>query len=259
MRLSNSAIQYFKSCRRAYQLKYIEGVTPLTSADALVRGRDYHSRVEQILESVRTGKPFSFDLENPKIEAMATAFSAHILPKIGTEIKAVEEWFEKPLPNGNVLVGRCDGILPDGRIIEHKTTSGNLDEAYIASLQNDEQILTYMWAYGVNEIVYTVCKVPAIRQKAGETNEEYYLRCCDWYSEDTEHKVGVINVYRSPEEIAEFEKDLFAISEEMANTKLFYRVPGNCMKWGRQCEYASICRNYDPQMEYVGFERRQKD
>ena len=199
IKLSNSAIQTFKNCRRAYELKYVMGVLPITSAETLERGRSYHEKIENILN--REG----FNSTDPKIDAMAVAFLTYVLPKLG-QVERVEEWFEKPLPNGNVIIGRADGILPDGRIVEHKTTSANLDEAYIAGLQNDEQILTYMWAYGANDIVYTVCKTPTIRQKKDETDEEFYLRCCDWYKDDTESKIGIIEVYRSPEEIAEFEK-----------------------------------------------------
>lgn len=251
IKVSNSSIQMFKSCRRAYELKYIEGITPIAPADALERGRSYHSKVEEVLKG---GFP---ELTDPKIDAMVTAFMCHIAGKI-PGAKCVEEWFEKPLSNGNIIVGRCDGILEDGRILEHKTTSGMLDEAYIAGLQNDEQILTYMWAYGVNKMIYTVCKTPTLRQGKNESDDEYYLRCCDWYSEDTDRKVGIVEVERSVDEIAQFEQELCAITEEMEKASLFYRCPSNCMKWGRPCEYFQICRNYDPKMDYIGFERREK-
>lgn len=251
MRLSNSRIQCFKSCRRKYQLKYIEDIVPVQTAEALERGKSYHEKVEMILN----GEEFTFD--DPKTDAMVLAFQKHILPQIG-EVEAVEEWFERQLPDGNVLVGKCDGRLADGKILEHKTTSADLDEAYIASLQNDEQILTYMWAYGVNEILYTVCKTPTIRLKKDESEDDFRQRCLEWYDTDTELKIGTINVYRDPHEIAEFGEDLEAISDEISNCKRFYRVPSHCMKWNRPCEYMGICRNFDPQMEYIGFERRKE-
>lgn len=251
MRLSNSRIQCFKSCRRKYQLKYIENVVPVQSAEALERGKSYHEKVEMLL----SGKMFDFD--DPKTDAMALAFQKHIMPKIG-KVEAVEEWFERPIDGDRVIVGKCDGRLDSGRILEHKTTSQALDEAYVMGLQNDEQILTYMWAYGVNNILYTVCRTPTIRLKQNETDEEFRQRCFDWYSEDTEQKIGTINVYRSPEEIAEFAKDLEKMVAEIGLCTNYYRVPSHCMKWGRPCEYASICRNYDSQMEYVGFERRER-
>lgn len=250
MRLSNSGIQCFKSCRRKYELRYVEGVTPVQSAEVLERGRSYHEKVEMLL------KGEAFDFDDPKTDAMAMAFQKYVMPKIG-QVEAVEEWFNRELPNGNVIVGRCDGRLKDGRIVEHKTSSGDLDEAYIAGLQNDEQILTYMWAYGVNHILYTVCKTPTIRLKKDEDEDSFRQRCIDWYDEDTEHKIGTIDVYRSPEEIAEFEQDLNEIADEIDQCKRFYRVPSHCMKWNRPCEYMSICRNYDPQMEYAGFYRRE--
>lgn len=251
MILSNSRIQCFKSCRRKYQLKYVEDIVPVQNAEALERGKSYHEKVETLLH----GKEFSFD--DPKTDAMALAFQRHIMPQIG-EVEAVEEWFERNLPDGNVLVGKCDGRLADGKILEHKTTSADLDDAYIAGLQNDEQILTYMWAYGVNEILYTVCKTPSIRLKKDESEDDFRQRCLEWYDTDTDLKIGTINVYRDPDEVAEFGEDLEAISDEITNCKRFYRVPSHCMKWGRPCEYMSICRNFDPQMTYIGFERREE-
>jgi len=250
MKLSNSGIQLFKSCRRAYELRYIENVYPLSSPEVLERGKSYHEKIEALL------KGESFDLDDPKTDAMAMAFEKYVMPKIG-KVEAVEEWFEKPVGT-STIIGRCDGRLADGRLIEHKTTSSALDEQYIAGLQNDEQILTYMWAYGVNNILYTVCRTPTIRLCKNETEEEFRQRCLDWYSEDTEQKIGTINVYRSPEEVAEFAKDLEKMVAEIGWCTNYYRVPSHCMKWGRPCEYASICRNYDPQMEYVGFERRER-
>ena len=253
MKLSNSGIQCFKSCRRAYELKYIEDIIPLQSADALERGKSYHEKVEALLNGE------TFDMDNPKTDAMALAFQRYVMPKLG-EVQAVEEWFHKKIGRTkHEIVGRCDGRLADGRLLEHKTTSANLDEAYIFGLQNDEQILTYMWAYGVNDIVYTVCKTPTIRLCKNETEDEFRERCFAWYSEDTEHKIGIINVYRSPEEIAEFAEALKLMAKEIASCKNYYRCPSNCMKWGRPCEYMAICRNYDPQMEYAGFERRNRE
>lgn len=251
MRLSNSGIQLFKSCRRKYELKYVEGLTPVQNAEVLERGKSYHEKVEAIL----SGQAWEFD--NPKTDAMALAFQKYILPQIG-QVQAVEEWFHKPIIADHELVGRCDGRLADGRLIEHKTTSGDLDDAYIAGLQNDEQILTYMWAYGVNNILYTVCKTPTIRQKKEETEEEFRERCEYWFDIETQSKIGTIDVYRSPEEIEEFGEALKLMALEIAGTSNFYRVPSYCMKWNRPCEYMSICRNYDPQMEYVGFTKGER-
>ena len=251
MRMSNSGIQCFKSCRRKYELKYVEEIVPIQSAEVLERGRSYHEKVEMLLR----GEVFEFD--DPKTDAMALAFRNYIMPQIG-EVEAVEEWFHKDLPDGNTIVGRIDGKLKNGTLIEHKTTSGELDEAYIAGLQNDEQILTYMWAYGVNNITYTVCKTPTIRQKKDESEDDFRMRCLEWYDTDTSLKVGFIDVYRSPEEIAEFDNDIQKMSREITNCQYYYRVPSHCMKWNRPCEYMAICRNYDPKMEYAGFERRER-
>lgn len=48
MRLSISKIKLFKSCRRAYELKYVEGLTPVQIASALQTGLSYHEKIEEL-------------------------------------------------------------------------------------------------------------------------------------------------------------------------------------------------------------------
>ena len=255
MKASNSAIQTFKACRRLYELKYIYDLEPVQQADTLKRGTSYHSLVEQLLNGADWNiyaNPDFFD--DPKPFAMATAFQKYVLPKISAA--ATEEWFNYKTPSGHTVVGRIDGRTPTGQIIEHKTTSGLVDGAYLQRLDFDEQIPTYMIAYDTNEIWYTVCATPTIRQKKNELVEEFFLRCVDWYAEDTDSKITCVKLNRSPEQLQEFLKEQDAILTEMENCKLFYRNPSHCMKWGRMCEFAPVCMNYDPNEEYIQFKRR---
>ena len=39
----------------------------------------------------------------------------------------------------------------------------------------------------------------------------------------------------------------------------FYRNCSHCFRWGRRCEYASICLNFDPEQEYIEFTRRENN
>lgn len=246
MKLSISKIKLFKSCRRAYQLHYIEGLTPVQTSEALETGLNYHERIEDLYR----GKGVDIS-DCSKEAAMAVAYMKYVYPKFN--MKVCEEWLTYKLPNGDTLVGRADGIADDGRLVEHKTTSGEITEEYEYDLQWDEQMLAYMLMTGAREIWYTVCRKPTIRQKRGETEEEFFDRMVAWYKEDTDKKIKCMLLTRTDEEVAEFEEELKRMDFEMNHASNFYRNTGNCKRWGRRCEYASVCLHYDPEQEYVEF------
>lgn len=269
MKISASKVKCYKACKRAYYFRYVEELVPVETAQPLVDGSNYHAMLEQLYKDGW----YQADIENnPKIAAMAAAYEKYIYPQF--KVKAAEEWFEYNLTDDVQLVGRFDGIAEGGLVVEHKTTSADVDDEYIYNLQWDEQILTYMLVSGKNVMYYTVCKKPTIRQKQSETAEQYYERCCAWYAEDTDKKIRVIKVTRNEKEVQEHKTMLEYIADQMIiseiivyqkeqdsvyNTKnIFYRNCSNCTAYGRKCEYASICLDYDPKLEYVEFEKKGK-
>ena len=261
MKLSASKIKCYKSCKRAYFFKYIEELVPIQDAEPLVAGKTYHSMIENL---DKTGG-VEVDVENnPKISAMAKAYEKYIYPKFS--VVETEKEFEFNFSEDISLVGRFDGVAEDGLIVEHKTTSADVDDEYVYNLQWDEQILTYMLVSGRNEMYYTVCKKPTIRQKQNETAEEYYERCCAWYAEDTDKKIRVIKVTRNEKEVNTYKTALKYIAKDMQKDEkykkpkeyTFYRNCSNCTAYGRKCEYASICLDYDPKLEYVEFKKKEE-
>lgn len=262
MKISASKVKCYKACKRAYYFRYVEELVPVETAQPLVDGSNYHSMLEQLYKEGW----YQADVENnPKIAAMAAAYEKYIYPQF--KVQAAEETFEYKLSDNVELVGRFDGIAEDGLIVEHKTTSADVDDEYIYNLQWDEQILTYMLVSGKNEMYYTVCKKPTIRQKQSETAEEYYDRCCAWYAEDTDKKIRVIKVTRNEKEVQEHYAALCYIANCMkedetskgSSRTVFYRNCSNCTAYGRKCEYASICLDYDPKLEYVEFKKKEKE
>ena len=262
MRTSNSAIQTFKACRRLYELKYIYGLEPVQTAEVLERGLSYHDGVELLLKEWADyhNPAKTASIEDPKVKAMVFAFNIYIIPKLAAmKVKpvATEEWFSYKTKSGHLIVGRIDGRMSGNTLIEHKTTSGAVDGAYFQRLDFDEQIPTYMLAFNSDKMFYTVCETPTIRQRKNESDDEFFERCLDWYKENTELKINVVEIKRTKEELERFKEEQDAIVTELANCKLFYRNPSYCTKWGRMCEYASVCMNYDPSQEYVQFKRRE--
>lgn len=250
MKASISKIRLFKSCRRAYELRYVEGLAPVQVSDALETGRSYHGKLEDLY------KNGSFDDSDlSKASAMAKAYEKYIYPQF--KIKTVEEPFEFKVCPEHTIVGRVDGIAEGMALVEHKTTSNDLD-GYEFDLEWDEQIPCYMLAYEINTMIYTIVKKPTIRQKKNESDEEFYQRMVEWYDEDTHSKIRLVTVIRTHDELMEFRKHLIMMCDEMERAEAsgrLYRNPAYCHHWNTLCEYAQICNNYDPNETYINFER----
>lgn len=250
MQASISQIKLFKACRRSWYLKYRENLVPVKPAEALETGRSYHAYIEAL------EKGESIDGEVTKEAAMARAFEKYILPKL--KVVETEKYLEKEI-GSHTLIGYVDGIAEDGNIIEHKSTSLDIVEGgeYEYNLLWDEQILAYMSLTGKRKVYYTVCKKPTIRLKKDETEGEFYNRVVAWYDVDTEQKIRMFTIERTDEEVAAFEEDFREICDAMADSYPIYRNTCYCNMWGRRCEYSSICLNYDPDQEYIEFQKRE--
>ena len=251
MTLTISQIKLFKACRQAYRLKYIERLEPVQKAEALTIGTNYH----QLIEDLNNG----IDPEGTSKEvAMAQAYKKYIFPHF--HVTASEQVFERELWTGHTLKGIVDGIADDGHIVEHKTTSAEITEEYEFNLQWDEQILAYMFLTGRRKVWYTICRKPTIRQKQTETDEEFFERMVAWYDTDTESKIRLLEIQRTDDEVARFRSELNSIASQMANSAVdMYRNTCHCTHWGRRCEYASICLNYDSDANYIEFQKWDTD
>lgn len=249
MRASISQIKMFKACRRAWDFRYREGLYPVQEADALETGHSYHA----YLEAMENGE--SIDVDYSKACAMAKAYEKYIMPQIDVVVAEVE--YEKQI-GAHILHGFVDGIALDGSIVEHKTTSRDIAEGgeYEYNLLWDEQVLAYMSLTGQRKVYYTVCKKPTIRIKKDESEEEFYNRMLAWYDEDTNNKIRLFVVERTDAEVRQFEQDFERICAQMQEAEI-YRNTCHCMQYGRRCEYASICLNYDPSQEYINFIKKE--
>lgn len=248
MKLSISQIKQFKACRRAWELRYKEHLRPVQTAEALELGKSYH----ELLEGLEKGEGLE-DGVYDKAHAMARAYEKYILPQF--KVVAAEQELEKEI-GGHTLHGFVDGLSDDGHIVEHKTTSMDIAEGgeYEYNLLWDEQVLAYMSLSGLRKVHYTVIKKPTIRLKKDETDEEFYNRMVAWYDDDTENKIRVFTVERTDEEVAQWEQDFVAIAGEMERG-IIYKNTCHCVQYGRRCEYASVCLHYDPEQQYIEFER----
>lgn len=252
MEVSASRIKTFKACRRAFYLKYVEELEPIQKPDALEIGSRYH----ELLEELETSGTLPSDVWT-KESAMAHAYAKYVYPHF--KVAKAEEEIRYHINADDDLVGRVDGLSADGCLVEHKTTGSEIGEDYEYNLMWDEQILAYMLATGTRKVYYTVCRKPTIRQKKGETEEEFYNRMIAWYDDDTEHKIRLLEIERTDAEIAQYESDLQEIVQEIHGCDLYYRNTCHCTKWGRRCEYAGICLNHKPGEPCTGYMHREKE
>ena len=246
--VSISRIKTYKQCLREYELRYVENLENVVPAPALITGRNYHEKIEELIE---TG---TFEDTGTKTDSMVNAFKEYIYPNF--KFKNAEQEFSIPLTKNINLIGRIDAFLEDGTPVEHKTSSSKPDEIYEGKLAWDDQVAAYMIASGTNKMLYTVCQKPTIRQRKNETEKEYLDRVKDWYDPS---KIKAFYVYRSEEELQEKLEEFKRIAIEMENREFFYPNPAHCRILN--CPFEDICLDYQPGTEEIplGYNRRSKE
>ena len=182
---------------------------------------------------------------------MAEAFEKYIDWE-GWEAKPEEE-FKVRLARGLYLKGKIDALTYDGIPVEHKTTGQYSLEKYIDHLAYDDQIAIYMLVTGSKRAIYTIMQKPTIRQSKNESEDEYLNRVSEWYS--PEH-VKSVNVVRSAGELEAKRQEIIYIARQIRQTKMFWKNPNTCAI--TPCPYASICLNYEPEMQVIGFEKKER-
>ena len=242
--LTASMIGSYKRCPRRYELEYIHNLRPTGTSEALEIGTNYHANVEHILRHEE------YD-HSGLAGKMAEAFEKYIDWRDWQAVP--EQEFRVRISRGFYLKGKLDALTADGIPVEHKTTGQSSLEKYIDHLAYDDQIAIYMLITGSLRATYTIIQKPTIRQGKSETEEEYLERVSEWYS--PEHVVSV-NVVRTANELKEKREELIYLSKQIQRTKLFWRNPNTCAL--TSCPYASICLNYEPDMQLVGYEKKER-
>lgn len=242
--LTASMIASYKKCPRRYELEYIHDLKPVVVSDALTIGTNYHASVEKILK----GEEYDHTGLSGR---MAEAFEKFIDWQNWQAVS--EEEFKVRLARGLYLKGKLDALTSDGIPIEHKTTGQYSLEKYIDHLAYDDQIAIYMLVMRSKRAIYTIIQKPTIRQGKNETEEEYLSRVSQWYT--PEHVMSV-NVVRTAGELEAKREEIIYLARQIHRTKIFWRNPNTCAL--TPCPYASVCLNYEPEMQLVGFEKKER-
>jgi hypothetical protein len=191
MLLTHSSIAAFKSCRRRYQYRYIDGLELMDRpvyfdfGSAIHLGLAMHYRGKPLTEVLQAVESY-FQEHSPEpddakrvedwMEAkdlavgMLRGYVSHYAGRDKFKVVEIEKSFELPIHDirgreyeGIRLAGKVDGIVEDGGlwVLEHKTTK-TIDSRYERKLTLDAQSMIYLEAmdrvYGrrLNGVIYNV-------------------------------------------------------------------------------------------------------
>ena len=263
--LTQSALTILASCEERFRLRYLERMAPLKERPALAFGSAFHRGIElrspeaasvMLREGAATWTQDEADaLEVRCATAEAMVHGALVLWTDWPTLQ--EQRFQVPLVNpatraestAHELGGRLDGAWTDKPwLLELKTTS-RLDGDYLARLDIDFQVSTYLAAaerhYGqsFDRVVYRVARKPSIAQRKTESVAEFCDRLRTDYLARPEFYFAEAIVRRTREQ-----RDRWAAEAweqhvrvlRLENGGMSVRNTSHCLDYGR-CDYFDLC------------------
>lgn len=264
--LTHSAISMFRQCPRRYQHRYMDKVVPMHWQDspALRFGTAFHEWLEAWYKgTVADYKKPLLDADDEARLLGACAAYATRYPQEAWRTVYVEQGFETVVINPETgahsplywLKGKVDLVVEyEGEpwIVEHKTSTttgvNDLDRVGI-----DAQVLTYADCIGraidtpIAGVIYNVVKRCQLRLKQKETPAEFVKRVAEWYQQPDAMLRERQRI--DPAMITENRRNIWSTVQQMNMMRRdrFYAqnagvTTGACAKWGRECEYAPLCK-----------------
>lgn len=279
--LTHSAIAMFRQCPRRYLHRYVEQIVPSHWQDspALRFGTAFHNWLEAWYKG-EVDKWIAPNLEPDDMARLNGACAAYAerYPVETWRVMAVEHQFETVVLNPATgaksplfaLKGKVDLVVElDGEpwLVEHKTSTttgvSDLDRVGI-----DAQVLTYADCVGrelgfpIAGVVYNVVKRCQLRLKQSETPADFAKRVAEWYKgpdamlrERARIDPAMIQVNR---------RNIWATVQQMHVCRRDGYYPQNagvtsgaCAKWGRECEYAGLCKSLGRPDIRAGYKNQQ--
>jgi len=188
-------------CPRRHFWRYEIGLRRTVDADALRFGTAWHTAmearwtgadVEAAFAAALAGKTELGEVQLATLSGMLagyyTCYAADPIKSVHPEVE-----FRHPLAGSRTFesAGKIDGLagMHDGRLglVEHKTAGCDIapDSDYWLRLRGNAQVMQYVLAaralgWDVALVIYDVARKPAIRQKQGETAEQFGDRLFGW-------------------------------------------------------------------------------
>ena len=222
MQIRNSSIADFLRCRRRYYYAWVENLRPIAEEEHLKIGELFHQSLKKYYsagpeEAIRS-LPDSIHAE--KVKRLLIAYIEHYKGNDFTP-QIAEETFSANLPNGCIFTFTPDLIVKHGdtlAIVEHKTTSRDIDEFTTSLVHYDQQTLRYMAGLrqigiNINTVIFNVVQI---------TGPEFVRR----------------EVQRDERLIEKAWQELLVIAEEVRKEKVFLMSYNELCRY---CPYEVLC------------------
>lgn len=307
--LTYTALNTFRNCPRRYKHRYVDHLRPRETPESLGFGHVIHEALErwyvlgvegvatdhrlfEVLDLVDSRFPqrhgdaqvtHRWHLARAMIEGYARRY-----PTEDFEIVEIEKEFQCEIRNPDTgrrsqtftIAGKADGIvrLPDGLyLLEHKTAS-TITSDYLDRLWTDTQIALYSFylrelGYPIIGVVYNVLLKCRLKQRGGETAEEYEARraalaarnrsgrstakrripesdeefrarLADWYSQpEAFHRE---RIYLSADRMAMLQEEVWEITQQYLDARRrgkFLLNTSSCFAYQRPCPYLPYCQS----------------
>lgn len=249
---SHSQLATFRRCPREHHHRYVDRIEAVGSAEPLVAGKRIHGALGAYHRG-ETAHPW-VALDKPLERALMRGYKARWE---GSSLAVAQTDIPFTISIGGIrMVGELDAIgdYEGARmIVEHKTSSEDITpgSAYWRRVTtSDAQVSTYLYAsaqlgLGAERILYDVLRKSALRGKKGETDAELEERAVDDMIARPEHYFQRAEITRLADEHEAFERDIAGTARLLQATvddaQPAPRNPDSCQKFGRECDFYSVC------------------
>lgn len=303
--LTYSALNTYRNCPRKYKLRYEEHLRPREKADTLAFGSTIHRALERwhglsddpqrllkvfdLLDSEYASRDADSGTKATWLQAKAMmAGYAARYPQEEFVVLELEKEFEGEIRNPATgassktftMAGKVDGIVRIGSelyLLEHKTASA-IDSAYLDRLWCDTQIALYTHylreqGYPIIGVIYNVLLKTRLKQRQGETEEEYHARkaalaaknksgkstaqrlepesdaefmgrLSDWYAKpEAFHRE---KIYLTQDRLDMVAEEVWEVTQQYLDARRrdsYLLNTSYCFNWSRPCEYLPYCQS----------------
>ena len=272
LKLSYNSGAKFRECQKKYYWRYIKGYKPILRAIALGLGSIIHDAFDHFYKGMLDQQVHLYiaDQFNKIISQQeATDQEDWLIAKYTAlgmwdyyprkldkfEVISTEEEFEIPLDVDISFIGKVDGRIKQKGIWwvrELKTTSQNYRQ-FQGKCQTSMQGTGYVYGllpnYDIKGIMYDYIKKPILRKGMSETADDFGRRIMRDYRNRPRYYYQRYPSYRNPVDIKNFAKDTMTLAydiQDKISSGNFYRNQDQCWHWGKECEYAKICFQEQP-------------
>lgn len=282
MRESSSGFHFmnlYQNCPWKFYIRYVKGIYPRFvspflsfgvaihgAVAAYLLGRDHQEEFRRLMHEARKDYQNEEDyiLDSNRGLVLLATWVAEVGEGIRSDyhILEAEAELKVPLPNGYIVTARPDACLvpkskhgsprPPVYILETKTTRWGR-QLVEETLQNADQITTYLWATGKAHKDWNIQGViPNVmyqnKSKIGVGLGDLIFRTS---ADLTAYEAQLTGL------LVEISQKVLALEKGFHPNMLFPRNTSWCGSYNHPCEYINICRNVNLDVVPEGFKREE--